>query len=101
MGRTMTIEINCSMGDFDYSDRSIRLNRGDVVRWVCKDPKAHFAIHIGWNSPFSKCRYRAGPGGVIEIEVPNEASMGCYKYHVAVFDGREIWTDDPEFIIRG
>ena len=100
MPRKHIIEIDCHKGDFEYSDPKIWVNHGDTIMWLCKDPSFHFAIHIGWDSPFTKGRYRTGPSGSITVDVPPNAPSNCYKYTVAVFDGKEIWTDDPDFIIR-
>jgi plastocyanin len=100
MPRSYTIEIDCHNGDLEYSDPHLRVQHGDTIKWICKDLSSSFAIHIGWGSPLAKGRYRAGPGGSVEVTIPPNSPPGCYKYTVALYDGKDIWTDDPDFIIR-
>ena len=108
MARTHEIRVFCKDGDFEYEYNGKRsqfstvwVHHGDTIRWVCENPKQYLATHIGFNSPFDKCRYRCEAGSHIQVTVTPTAQPGNYKYTVAVFDIEKIWTDDPEFIVRG
>jgi len=107
-GTTVRITIKVENGDFSYdSSRPIVIvYRNQWIEWKC-EPEYAFAVHLGWNSPqdvkknspFEKGRYRAEKGGIIKVKVEHDAQYGRYEYFVAVFDEKEIWTDDPDFII--
>ena len=95
-----TIKIGCSAeGDISYNIQSLVVKREDTIEWVCENDYS-FAVHFGWDSPLGKGRYRAGIRDIINDKVPANAPFGEHKYFVAVFDGNNIWTDDPRIIIR-
>lgn len=96
---TMTLK----NGDISYAPYRIIVNRGDQIEWECigkKGVKYHVAVHVGWDSPLNKGRIRALPGKKVSGVVLDEAKHGTYKYFVAISDGKNIWTDDPEIIVR-
>ena len=97
---SIKIEVTAD-GDFKYDKRVCFVRRGETIEWIC-DGEGFFAVHIGWNSPLEKGRYRNGQGKRISAHVPKDAPKGRYEYFVAVFDPRseQVWTDDPEFIIK-
>jgi plastocyanin len=98
--KTHTVKINVVGGNVLYDKPSISVDPEDTIEWVCENSQYHFAVHIGWDSPLRKGRYRASMGKRISEKVPKKAPPGRYKYFVAVFDGTNIWTDDPDFIVK-
>lgn len=107
--RTHTIRVYCRRGQFEYEYNggprlpfsTVRVGWNDRIVLECEDSECWLAIHIGYNSPTPCCSYQAKPGGAIVVDIPPAAVAGVYKYTVAVFDGSDIWTDDPDFIVRG
>lgn len=96
---TMTLK----NGDISYDPYRIMVKRGDQIEWECKGKKGvkyHIGVHIGWDSPLDKGRLRALPGKKVRSVVLGDAKYGLYKYFVAISDGKNIWTDDPEVIVR-
>jgi hypothetical protein len=103
MPKSYTIFFSVSKGDFYYHKNEIlTVNPGDSVEWKCKDGYA-FAVHIGRGSPLAKGRFRARAGGLISTVIPKnprDKYMKIVKYTIAVFDGENVWSDDPLIIIR-
>ena len=98
--QTHTVNITVKNGDFSYDNPLFYAYRGDTILWKCTN-NYHFAVHLGWNSPMPKGRYRAKPGKEIKDKIKSDADHGDYKYFVAVYDGNDnVWTDDPRFIVR-
>ena len=95
------ITITYEGGNLKYDSCNVQLDWEDEIVWKCM-PRNPFAIHIGWDSPLEKGRYRSVDGEPIRALVPKGALPGRFKYSVAVFDEEtnEIWTDDPEFVVR-
>ena len=90
-------------GDISYDPYRVMVNGGDQIEWECKGEEGieyHIAVHIGWDSPLNKGRIRALPGEKVSGTVLQDAKSGSYKYFVAISDGKSIWTDDPEIIVR-
>jgi len=73
------------------------VDRGDTIEWTCDFP---FAIHFPGITPLGKGRIRPKEGKTISTAVRNDAQPGCYKYFVAVYFDGNIWTDDPDFIVK-
>lgn len=71
------------------------VGQGDKIVWECEYP---FAIHFMGITPIETVRIRS-KGEKMAI-IQNNAQLGCYKYFVAVEKDGEIWTDDPDVIIR-
>ena len=98
-------------GDFSYTyePKSRKVKIGDAVQFQCSAPELeHFAVHIGWDTPCSKGRYRT-PESTIVAEVPASARPGVYEFFVAalirsprpkVEGEKAIYTDDPDFIVE-
>jgi plastocyanin len=86
-------------GNFTYDNPLIWVCPGDTIIWECAND-CPFAIHIGWNSPLERGRFRSVKGDRIETVVPGGARPGNYEYTVAVFMDGNIWTDDPPFIVK-
>ena len=95
---TITITVD-NDGNFSYDNPLIWVDRRDTIVWECAN-HCPFAIHIGWNSPLKKGRYRSVKGDSITTVVPDDAQPGNYSYTVAVYLDGEIWTDDPPFIVK-
>lgn len=75
-----------------------KVARKDKIEWTCNFP---FAIHFPGITPLGKGRIRSKKEEKpISTKVRNDAQPGCYKYFVAVEENGQIWTDDPEFIVR-
>jgi hypothetical protein len=89
-------------GDFDYDKPSCSTRRGQTIEWFCQG-EGYYAIHFGWESPFEYITYQAPLGKRISLRIPDEARRARYKYTVVVVDTdrRQIFVDDPEFIIKG
>lgn len=92
------VEISVSNGNIDYSLDPILANAGDSIEWVCS--AGAFAVHLGWGTPCGKGRLRAGQGKSANTSVRTDAPNGRFKYMVAVNVGGEIYTDDPEIVVR-
>ena len=94
---SVTITVN-QEGKFSYDNPMIWVDAGDSVTW--KSPKNPiFAVHLGWDSPLDKGRYHSSTGE-IKASVLDSAQPGYFRYSVAVFDGKNIWTGDPEIIVK-
>lgn len=93
---TITVDVN---GHFTYVNPLIWVDRGDTIVWECTN-KYRFAVHVGWDSPLDKGRYHTPEKEKIVATVPTDARPGYYRYTVAVCDGTNIWTDDPELIVK-
>ena len=98
--KTHTITISMQNGDISYDKLCVFVEPEDTIEWVCDNDNYHFAVHIDWDSPLGKGRYRAIKGNRIIDKVRKDARPGRYKYFVSIFDGENIWTDDPEFIVK-
>lgn len=104
---THTVNISVEDGEIKYRDdnngdkSSFKVSRGDTIEWTCTNADYHFAVHIGYDSPLGKGRYpqKNNVRGISD-KVSKNAPPGHYKYFVAVFDGTNIWTDDPDFIVK-
>lgn len=98
--KTHTVSITLTpSGDLEYVNPLIWVDRGDKIIWECTNRHA-FTVHLGWNSPLENGRLRAKKGNNIDADVPMNAPPGYYRYTVAVYDEDEIWTDDPELIVK-
>lgn len=86
-------------GNFSYDNPLIWVYPGDTIIWECTN-HSPFAIHIGWNSPLEKGRFRSVKGDRVVTVVPEDALPGNYEYTAAVFIDGNIWTDDPPFIVK-
>ncbi len=95
---TITITVD-NDGNFSYDNPLIWVDHGDTIIWECTN-NCPFAIHLGWNSPLKKGRYRSEDGTRIEAEVKKNAQPGYYQYAAAVCIDKEIWIDDPPFIVK-
>ncbi len=94
---TVTITVD-DQGNFRYGNPLVWVRAGETIVWECTN-KYPFAVHIGWDSPLEYGRYRSS-GDPIKANVMKDARPGYFRYSVAVFDGKNIWTDDPEIIVR-
>lgn len=92
------IKIEVRDGDFEYSVNPIRANPGDSIEWTCE--AGPFAVHLGWGTPCTKGRLRAGKGRKVSTAVRDNAHNGTFKYMVAVNVEGDIYTDDPEIVVK-
>ena len=103
MPKSFTVYFSVSKGDFHYHKNEIlTVDPGDSVEWKCKDGHA-FAVHIGRESPLAKGRFRAKAGRSVSTVIPKSSRQNyvkIVKYTLAVFDGDNVWSDDPLIIIR-
>jgi hypothetical protein len=94
-----SVEIIVKNGDFTYRPGpTVQVKRGHDIEWVCST--GDYAVHLGWESPCEKGRYRAGKGEPVTGQVLQGAPYGRYKYSVAVHQDGKVWTDDPDIIVR-
>jgi hypothetical protein len=110
MPLTIRIHVN-DEGDFQYAyePKSRRVKIGDEVQFYCDAPGLeHFAVHVGWDTPLGKGRYRSPEPGLV-AQVPASARPGVYEFFVAALmksprpkvEGEmAIYTDDPNFIVE-
>lgn len=91
------VTITVEKGRLFYSLPSFFAKRGDTIKWTSSYP---FAIDLGWESPLLKERYQVNAKKLVGTKVRRDAPYGRYKYFVAVWNGKKILTDDPEFIVR-
>ena len=95
------IMISVSKGNLSYAGEPVGdpvvVKPGSKIKWTCNEPS--FAIHLGWDSPCEKGRYRSDKGNSVTAQVRKNARPGTYKYSVAVSVAGKIWTDDPQIII--
>lgn len=103
MPKSHVIAFSQKKGDFSYHKNEIlTVNPGDSIEWKCRDGHA-FAVHIGRQSPLSKGRFRARAGRSVSTVVPKTPRQNyvkIVKYTIAVYDGENVWSDDPLIIIR-
>lgn len=103
MSKTQTISFEVNNGDFNYlGNEIVYVDPGDTIEWICKNGYA-FTVHIGRESPLEKGRFRAGIKKKIVTKVPLKPKANytkIVKYLMAVYDGKNIWTDDPLIIIK-
>lgn len=99
---THNVEISVSKsGNISYSNDNFKVDRGDSIIWSCDKKYGHcYSVHLGYKSPLPKGRYRKACGQAIKDKVKTNADFGHHKYMVAVCDGKNIWTDDPIFIVK-
>lgn len=71
--KTHTITISMQNGDISYDKHCVFVEPEDTIEWVCADANCHFAVHIGWDSPLGKGRYRAARGKRISDRIPQNA----------------------------
>jgi hypothetical protein len=108
----LIIDVNVTEdGDFSYTyePKSKKVKRGDAIEFRCVAPELEqFAIHIGWDTPCDKGRYRT-PETALVANVPASARPGVYEFFVAALiksprpkvEGEmAIYTDDPDFIVE-
>jgi plastocyanin len=98
-------------GDFsyEYDPKNRRVATGDDVEFRCTAPGLqHFAVHVGWDTPLEKGRYRE-QGSSFAAKVREKARPGVYEFFVAaliesprpkVEGDMAIYTDDPDFIVE-
>jgi len=98
MEHTIKITVD-NDGNFSYVNPLFWAHRGDSIVWECTN-NCPFAIHIGWNTPLNKGRYRSKNGNPIDAKVRDDAQFGDYTYTVVVSIDNVTWTDDPPFIVR-
>ncbi len=95
---THRVEISVQNGDFKYTPESVRVFPGDTIEWVCG--AGPFAVHLGWGTPCSKGRVRGDTNAKVSTSVRTNATNGQYKYMVAVSVNGQIYTDDPEIVVK-
>ncbi|NIN50943.1 MAG: hypothetical protein GTN62_12655 [Gemmatimonadales bacterium] len=95
---THQVKITVLDGDFSYSHNPLRVDPGDSIEWLCD--AGPFAVHLGWGTPCSKGRVRAGKGQKVGTAVRANAPNGTFKYMVAVNVDGDIYTDDPEIVVK-
>ncbi len=100
--RTFKVDITVDKnGEIKYSNDYFEVEWGDHIIWKFRS-KGHYAIHLGPKTPFEWKR-QDKPGGdrysIVGI-VKDYAVQGEYKYFVAIYNGRNLLTEDPKFIVR-
>ncbi len=75
------------------------VHRGQAIEWTYFK-KFPFAIHLGYDSPFEIVHYQMSGQNHIRLVIAKDIPLGWYKYSIALFDGRKVWIEDPEFIVR-
>jgi hypothetical protein len=73
--------------------------RGQTIEWKC-ERDFPFAIHLGYDSPFERVHHHAPKQQRIRLDIAKNTPRGRYKYVVAVFDGSNVWIEDPQMIVR-
>jgi hypothetical protein len=94
---TVTIAIENGMVKCEPACAYVR--PGESIIWEC--PAGFpYAIHLGYGSPFKKVHHQKPGRERIELSIPQGTHHARVKYTVAVFDGTNVWIEDPEVIIR-
>jgi hypothetical protein len=97
---TITIHVNWRKEEIWTTPPIIKVPRSGVLEWSVAGEGYHFALNFGYNSPYEKEQYQAGPGGSIPVQVLSDAPFGEYKYTIAVFNDGNLLIEDPRFIVR-
>jgi plastocyanin len=95
---THPVIIEVTDGNFTYKPCNVLVDPGDTIEWKCE--AGDFSVHLGWNTPCEKGRYRSRKGVAVSGRV-RPGTRGQYKYFVAVHMNGETWTDDPTIIVKG
>lgn len=94
------VEIFAQNGKISYTNATVNASKGDTISWTSNHP---FAVDFAVSSPADKLKGSSKKGKAsseISMKIRNDSSPGRYKYFVAVFDGNDVLTDDPEIIIE-
>ena len=94
---TQLVMITIKEGYLEYDEPYLQVHPGDTIKWSCAHP---FVVRFDVDSPMEKEWQRGGSGIYATDVIRREAPYGRYKYFVAVWDGSQILTDDPELIVR-
>jgi len=95
---TVRIYVDPEEGVLKTDPACAYVRRGDKIVWEC--PTGPFAIHLGYGSPFKKVHHQKPGREKFELPIPQDTPHCRIKYSVAVFDGTNVWIEDPEVIIR-
>lgn len=99
MQDTKSVTVTIEDGIVQCNPASAYVHKGQTLTWICKEGFP-FAIHLGYDSPFDEVHLQAHGKDGINLFTNNGTPCGRYKYVVAISDGRNVWIEDPEFIIR-
>ena len=92
--RSVTIEV--VRGKIVCNPWQMEVKRGENVQFICASA---FAVHFIGVTPFPQVSLK----GIHSIEtgtIPRNVPLGKYEYFIAVFDGEQVLTADPDIIIR-
>jgi len=95
---TVEISLNAETGAFSYSQDPVTAAPGDQIEWVCEE--GAWSVHFIDRTPLPQQALRAARGSARRLPVRSDAAAGSYKYFVAVAIGDDVFTDDPEVIVR-
>jgi plastocyanin len=100
--KTFKVEITIGeCGEIKYSNDYFEVDWGDQIKWEYKG-RGHYAIHLGPETPFEWQSQDKKSDGTFNITgtVKENAVQVEYKYFVAIYDGKNLFTDDPKFIVK-
>jgi len=99
MNKRHVVSLAVRNGEFDYGGKEcVMVEPGDTVIWK-SDARGHLAIQFGFETPFESRGFKSKEGKPITATVVSR-SPGVYKYTAVIYDGEELWLDDPVIIIR-
>jgi hypothetical protein len=96
---TVVVTIALKDGVVQCTPDCIYAYRGQAIEWKC-EKDFPFAVHLGYDSPFNRVHHQALRQQPIRLDIGKDTPRGKYKYVVAVFDGNNVWIEDPHIIIR-
>lgn len=96
---TVPVTIALKDGIVQCAPDCVYAQRGQTIEWKCQGDFP-FAIHLGYDSPFERVHHQASREEPIRLNIASDTRRGRYKYVVAVFDGSNVWIEDPWMIVR-
>jgi hypothetical protein len=95
----VTVTVALKDGIVQCTPDCVYARRGQTIEWKCQE-NFPFAIHLGYDSPFERVHHQAPQKQPIRLNIPSDIPRGRYKYVIAVFDGSNVWIEDPYMIIQ-
>ncbi len=94
----VSISVDVATGEFTYSRNPVYAKRGDRIQWTSE--QGAWSVTFQQTTPFDAKSARARKGVPQQLTVRPDATNGSYKYTVGLVVEGDVFTDDPEVIIR-
>lgn len=94
----VSISVDVATGEFSYSLNPVYAKRGDRIQWTSQ--QGAWSVRFQQATPFDVSSTRAKEGASKQLVVRPDAADRSYKYTVGLVVEGDVFTDDPEVIIR-